>query len=109
MRDVGRSASTGVLSGTSSQVGAPDEVFGTHRFRCQWSRVKTSTAQVGGPNAGRRLIPKTMAKRARYCTSRPYGYRMARAKRTSTSTEFIVERATAVDTGTERRPNHEAS
>jgi hypothetical protein len=42
-------------------------------FRCQWSRVKTSTAQVGGPNAGRRLIPKTMAKSARYRTPRPYG------------------------------------
>jgi hypothetical protein len=30
MRDVGRSASTDVLSGTSALVGAPDEVFGTH-------------------------------------------------------------------------------
>jgi hypothetical protein len=30
MWDVGRSASTDVLSGTSSLVGAPDEVFGTH-------------------------------------------------------------------------------
>src|ERR1039458_568208 len=32
MWDVGRSASTDVLSGTSSLVGAPDEVFGTHRL-----------------------------------------------------------------------------
>jgi hypothetical protein len=32
MWDVGRSASTDVLSGTSSLVGAPDEVFGTHRI-----------------------------------------------------------------------------
>src|ERR1017187_9307815 len=32
MWDVGRSASTDVLSGTSSLVGAPDEVFGTHRM-----------------------------------------------------------------------------
>ena len=32
MRDVGRSASTDVLSGTSSLVGAPDEVVGTHRL-----------------------------------------------------------------------------
>jgi hypothetical protein len=30
MQDVGRSASTDVPSGTSSLVGAPDEVFGTH-------------------------------------------------------------------------------
>src|ERR1700674_434216 len=37
-------------------------------LRCQWIRVNTSTAQVGGPNAGRRLIPNTTAKRARYCT-----------------------------------------
>jgi hypothetical protein len=33
MWDVGRSASTDVLSGTSSLVGAPDEVFGTHTLR----------------------------------------------------------------------------
>jgi hypothetical protein len=33
MRDVGRSVSTDVLSGTSSLVGAPDEVFGTHKVR----------------------------------------------------------------------------
>jgi hypothetical protein len=33
MWDVGRSASTDVLSGTSSLVGAPDEVFGTHSYR----------------------------------------------------------------------------
>jgi putative transposase len=33
MWDVGRSASTDVLSGTSSLVGAPDEVFGTHRIQ----------------------------------------------------------------------------
>jgi hypothetical protein len=32
MRDVGRSASSDVLSGTSSPVSAPGEVFGTHRF-----------------------------------------------------------------------------
>jgi hypothetical protein len=31
MRDVGRSASSDVLSGTSSLVSAPGEVFGTHR------------------------------------------------------------------------------
>jgi hypothetical protein len=31
MWDVGRSASTDVLSGTSSLVVAPDEVFGTHK------------------------------------------------------------------------------
>jgi class 3 adenylate cyclase len=33
MWDVGRSASTDVLFGTSSLVGAPDEVFGTHKVR----------------------------------------------------------------------------
>jgi hypothetical protein len=32
MQDVGRSASTDVPSGTSSLVGAPDDVFGTHRI-----------------------------------------------------------------------------
>jgi hypothetical protein len=31
MRDEGRLVSTDVLSGTSSLVGAPDEVFGTHK------------------------------------------------------------------------------
>jgi hypothetical protein len=32
MRDVGRSASSDDLSGTSSLVSAPGEVFGTHRI-----------------------------------------------------------------------------
>jgi hypothetical protein len=37
MRDVGRSASIDVLSGTSSLVGTPDEVFGTHTsFGCRY-------------------------------------------------------------------------
>ena len=36
MRDVGRSASIDALSGTSSLVAAPDEVFGTHRSGLGW-------------------------------------------------------------------------
>jgi len=59
--------------------------------------MKTSTAQVGGPNAGRRLIPKTMAKTARYGTPRPYGLGvvretgiMGRCYRARVSTEVIV-------------------
>ncbi len=32
-------------------------------LRCQWIRANTNSVQVGGPNAGSRLTPKTMRKR----------------------------------------------
>ena len=62
MWDVGRSASTDVLSGTSSLVGAPDEVFGTHTSQEKATSGVAETSQIVG--RGRHVEADTPVKGA---------------------------------------------
>jgi hypothetical protein len=57
MRDVARSASADVHSGTSSLVGAPDEVFGIHRHAIlSREAIVSQTGSVGSDWRSRPMV-----------------------------------------------------